>query len=1452
MGAGLHRRRRVRNRYHPGNNPVDRPWAREDSERMGIRVLGPLTVDGSGALGRRDRVVLASLATNPGHPVSADQLADALWGERPPVSAGKILQGCVVRIRKVLGRDAVQTSPHGYVLHLATEDLDSLRFEDQVGRARELLTLGEADRAAYLLTDALALWHGEAFADLQDWEPAVAAGRRLSELRLEAEELRVDALLRAGRYREVLAEAQALVRAAPLREQRWGLLARAQYQSGQQGEALRTIHQLKGVLAEHLGIDPGPDVVALESSILRQEPSLLVADARAPSATCPWPGLRPYGVEDADWFFGRDDDVAACLEILTRTSVLALVGPSGSGKSSLLRAGVGAALHRRGHPSVTITPGAHPMESLTALARAPRGAALLVDQCEEVFSLCEDPEEQQEFLRALTAEAAHRTVVVALRADHLADLTTRTGFSRLVERGMYLVGGLDEEGLRTAVETPARQAGLLVEPGLVDLLVREVSTDPGALPLMSHALLETWKRREGSTLTVAGYRATGGINGAVAQSAEGLYSRVEVAHRDLLRDLVLRLVSPGPQGEPVRTKVPRRLVGTDPEHERLIEMLVAARLVTSDDGALEITHEALTRAWPRLRGWLDDDVEGQRIRHHLSGAADSWEALGRPDSELYRGIRLARALEWRAGKDTALTEVERQFLEASSRHAEAKQQSIVERARAQARLIHRQRIVLAGAVVLLVLALVAGGIAAVQSNRAGRKAAEARAAAETARQAAVSADARRVGARAQLTDDISLSLLLAAAGVRLDDSPEARVNLVTALGKHPTLVRSAPAPGGYLGPLAVSPDGRWIAAGDESHRIHLYDAATNRLLRSYDAGQYPEDQPAWVQGAFSPGGRRLAVFLESVKSTEPVRLLDPITMQPTATKLSFDGRPASGADIQFSADGRYLAATLHPGGLERAFEQNGYALVWDLRSPSAPPERVRTGYGYQGLALSPDGQTLYTSLPLTAYDVPTGRRVWRRADVNSWLVLHVNRRGTLLALLDDSAETDVLLVDAATGATVRTLRGHRDAVSDVRFSPDGTLVGSVSDPDGELIVWDTATGRPRQRWDSFAPWNVGFSPGGDLVYGGGGPDSMLRTWDLSVEDTYLHQTAQVSDAHLFTQAEVSPDGKQVAYRWLDGGAGWVRFADTLTGDATPPTRLPTNEGRARSMGAWHPQGGRFVGYRCDGKVCGAPGSVTVLDSATGQPLRDEQDIIVGDDGIWSLTYVDEGRHLLVGGSNGKILLLEAESLRSRREPLDIPANLITALGDGSTAMAYEYSDDANYTHWWLLDIGEGEVLSEGEVDLFVEASVFSPDGSTVAVAGDTGQIVTIDVPTGDEQRRSTSIGAEALWLNYSDDGELLVSGAGDGGVSLWDAKTLDLLGTVYPPHLGEPVPAGAQFIGDSHDVAIASYDGRVYRWETDLDRALDFACQMAGRDLTEQEWAQFLPEQPYQSVCPDQ
>ena len=638
---------------------------------VGIAVLGPVRVEDHEALGPRDRVVLAALALRRGEAVSAEHLADALWGERPPASWTKVVQGCVVRLRKVLGARAIETAPQGYRLAVPVDEVDAQRFEHLIERGRELLTLGEPERAAHVTAEALALWRGPALLELDGWAPARIEAARLDELRLDAQELLVDAALRAGRYRDVMAEAQARVGEAPLRERRWALLAQAQYQAGRQGEALRTLHQARTVLATDLGVDPGPDLVALEAAILRQDPSL-VADTALPepSATCPYLGLVPYDVVDADGFFGRDPDVAACLRRLADVGVLAVVGPSGSGKSSLVRAGVAASLERDGRRALVVTPGAHPMDALTVLPSTGPGPVLVVDQCEEALALCDDTGEQARFFAALAAHAKRGTLVVALRADRLGELSAHPALARLIEPGVYLLGAMGEADLRAAIEGPAHQAGLLLEPGLVELLVQDVEGEPGALPLLSHALRTTWERREGRTLTVDGYRATGGIRGAVAQSAEALYDQVTADQRPLVRDLLLRLVALSPDGQPVRSRVPRRTVATDAAHDDLVELLIGARLVTSDDGVVQLAHEALARAWPRLRGWLDEDVEGQRILRHITGAADTWDAMGRPDSELYRGARLAQALDWRERATPDLTPIERAFLDASRALAE--------------------------------------------------------------------------------------------------------------------------------------------------------------------------------------------------------------------------------------------------------------------------------------------------------------------------------------------------------------------------------------------------------------------------------------------------------------------------------------------------------------------------------------------------------------------------------------------------------------------------------------------------------------------------------------------------------------------------------------------------------------------------------------------------------------
>lgn len=267
-------------RYHRGIAALDAPSVQVEIRDVGIAVLGPLELDGTAStMGLRDRVVLEALAVRPGTVVRAESLAEAIWGATPPPSWPKVVQGCVSRLRKVLGNDVIETAEHGYRLRVHVDHLDHLRFERLVGRARELLALGEPERADYLLREALDLWRGDPFTELDGWAPGLIELERLVELHHDAEELHVEAMLRSGRHDDVLAPAVRLLHDAPFRERRWGLLALAQYQSGRQREALDTLHRARSVLVNELGLDPGPDLTALEQAILRQDPSLVVQAA---------------------------------------------------------------------------------------------------------------------------------------------------------------------------------------------------------------------------------------------------------------------------------------------------------------------------------------------------------------------------------------------------------------------------------------------------------------------------------------------------------------------------------------------------------------------------------------------------------------------------------------------------------------------------------------------------------------------------------------------------------------------------------------------------------------------------------------------------------------------------------------------------------------------------------------------------------------------------------------------------------------------------------------------------------------------------------------------------------------------------------------------------------------------------------------------------------------------
>ncbi|MWA01713.1 hypothetical protein F8568_015285 [Actinomadura sp. LD22] len=817
-------------------------------------------------------------------------------------------------------------------------------------------------------------------------------------------------------------------------------------------------------------------------------------NCRRNDARPPYAGLASFKEDDAGFFFGREKLTATLVGHLQKKRLLVLFGASGSGKSSVLRAGVLPAFP--GVSSLVFTPGPHPLEECAVRLAARAGTApgpvraalaadphafhrtarqiiagrqetdsadgdllVVVDQFEEVFTLCRDTEEREAFVASLVhaAQAADsRTrVAIAVRSDFYTHCTRLPALVDTLPHAHHPVGPMTAEELRAAIVQPAARCRLIVESALLTTLTADAHGRPGALPLLSHALLETWKRRRGNALTLAGYRAAGGFEGALTQTAEEFHRALSDSRRQAARRLFLRLIALGEGTEDTKRRVPRRELDDGSDTGFVLERATRARLLTVDGDHVEIAHEALIRCWPRLGDWLEKDRSQERLHRALTEATMLWESLDHDPDTLYRGVRLAAAKDL---PPQALTAREHAFLDAS--------ESAAQRARErEGRRLRRLRRLVSALVALLVCVVAATGFAVRARNTVTRQRNEA-----VALQAADTAVL--LGPY-----DPSLAVQIALAAYRRTPQKRTRdalLGTVSVASLGPATTGRTPA---GLVP-AVTGDGRTLAMADGS-QVVLWDMSDPRRPRRLGATN--ADGAGLGSIEFTPDGDTL-LGVDGRRALWSWDVTDP--RKPTLLSKRATGHTDAVYSVAVRPDG-LVAAT---GSYDDTIR------LWDLADPTAPRMLgTLTGHtdNVKPVVFSPDGKTLASGSD--DHDV----RIW---DVT----------------------------DPRHGAPIAVLKGHENFVDALAYSPDGRTLLSGSD-DHTARLWDIS-GLPRYRGLGELAGHADIVTGVAFASHGRtavtvGVDGVVNAWDMTDR---AHPTPA---AHL-----TNPRGtvKEVRYLKTDG------------------------------------------------------------------------------------------------------------------------------------------------------------------------------------------------------------------------------------------------------------------------------------------------------------------------------
>ncbi|MBB4683818.1 nSTAND1 domain-containing NTPase [Amycolatopsis jiangsuensis] len=1439
-----------------------------------VDLLGALhvTVDGRELeLGApRQQALFAQVATRCDQVVSRTELIDGIWGAQPPSSVRGSVYTYVSQLRQALAGDrkvatkesALMSVGSGYRLRVDPENVDSRRFENAFRQAAESLAGGDVEAAIESWDEGLGLWRGEPLAGLPG--PFAESERaRLSALRLAAIEDRAEALLGLDRESSAGLDLSGVVAENPLRERLRALHMIALYRGGRQADALEQHEQFRRMLADELGVDPGAEVQEAYQRILVGDPALAgpatdrvarVAGRRAVPASerSPYPGLLSFSAGNAQYFFGRQRLTTTLVDRLGDPSgggPIAVIGASGSGKSSLLRAGLASAIDGmdlatpRRWSWLLITPGSKPVEALaSALAQATgrpqteilgylqdRPAELaalpatgdrpvvMVDQFEELFTLCEKESERRAFVRALSAVSTPAedvpvppvSVVLAVRADFYGHCAQHPELVGSLERAL-VVGPMTGESLREAIEAPAELAGLELEPGLADLVLRDLSAEEdagGALPLLAHALLAIWQDRDGTRLTLRAYAEVGGVHQAIATTADTTYARFDPFGREMVRRMLLRMVYVGEGVEPTRRRVDRvGLIegsGDPATAAAVLDALARARLVVLDEDTAEISHEALLRSWPRLRQWIADDSEGLRLHQQLTQDAAAWQREGKDESALYRGTRLAIAKEWADAlpDDRALAPVERELLAASVAREDRERQAAAHRTRRLRRLV-------AGLTVLLVVAVTSTVIALTERSTAVRERADA-----TSRQVALRADSLQAA-------DPALAAQLSLAAYRISPTTQARGSLLTTSGVPPA-TRLLGHTGGVAA-LSFSGNGKLLASAGKDKTVRVWDGRTRTEL----------------------------------------------------------------ATVRTASDA-YGVALSKDGGLMAAGTAGGTVLLWDMRDPRHPAQ-LAAGRGHTdtavAVAFSPDGRKLVSAAAdktLRLWDV-AGRQL------RSPRVLAGHEKAvTSVAFSPDGRliasggyDTSVRLWNAADGTPAGVLAGHTNAVTGVAFSPVGHLLASAG-YDETVRLWDTTSRSPVASLTGATSFleAVAFSPDGRTV-AAGGDDHNTLLWDV---DARL-KVATFAAPSTIRAVAFSPDGSGIA----TGAANWavtlwdVRAAE-VNGRATSGWSMAFTES-GRMLASGHYDGTVHLWNMADSRhpreVAALPPHGDAVTSVTFSPdgrlladasydhtvrLWDVSDprrpvelstVDASDGQLESVAFSPDGRTLASAGDDHLIRLWDVSDprhVRSAGPPLAEHTDVVSSVvfgRDGKTLASGSYDGTARL--WDVSDprhVVPGAKLSTGQ-SAPIRGIALARDGHTLATAGDDHAVRLWDVSATPVLLSSLTDHTNTVTsVALSPDGKRLASASWDRTVSTWDIS--DPREPTMSASLSGPagnVTAVAFNPGDG-SVAAGVADAPNVVWQNDPESVADQICATRGTPISPAEWETYVGDGSLVDPC---